>query len=104
MQEEEKHSEGGAQERLLLAHVIFGAGGHEGEYVLGLENFNHDNYIPGDIEVQLKEALGTEWRVENRGSRIEINHRREYGKRDDAVVHSALETVLSGYGYRLERA
>lgn len=89
-------------ERAPVAHIFFGAGGHESEYVLALEEFNANNYIPRDIEAALRTALGEEWRVENRGSRIEIHHRRDYGKRDDAVVHGAVADVLRSLGYRLE--
>lgn len=91
----------GEQEPMREAWVYFGNAGHEGEYVLSLEDFGAHNYIPGDIEMELKKELGTEWAVDNRGSRIEIFHRRPFGARDDEKVHAAIRNVLTQRGYIL---
>jgi hypothetical protein len=89
-------------ERQAAAWVEFGGPGHEWEYVLSFAKFDDKNFIPGDIQNGLKEELGTEWAVDNRGTRIEIVNNKKYGKRDDDAVRGAIKKVLTSHGYFLK--
>jgi hypothetical protein len=49
----------------------YGLAGHEREYVVIIEGFDHNTYIPKSISDELKKAL-PDTTVLNRGSRIEV--------------------------------
>jgi hypothetical protein len=89
------------REKPLSAWIMFGEGGHEGEYVLNLENCDINHFIPLEIESEIKKELGKDWYVDNRGTRIEIVNKKVYGSRDDENVHSAIKKVLIPHGYLL---
>lgn len=73
--------------------ICFGGGGHESEYCLHVAPYDHNDYIPDSISRRL-EALLPDWSVCNRGSRIEIVNRKDYGRRDDEQVLAAVREVI----------
>ena len=77
---------------------------HPGDYALNLEGYgiNDAEHVPQSIADALQEKLGDEWRIGNRGTRLEISHVSEFGKRDDLLVMNAVEQILSQNGYRIE--
>lgn len=78
----------------LGAWTSFGGSGHEGEYLVNLEDCDWNNYIPQNIPQKIQDILGDEWDVSNRGTRLEIMHKREYGKQNDELVYSAIKEAL----------
>jgi len=74
--------------------IIWGGGGHEGEYQVNLPTPGRppidDIRIPERIVVDLQNRLGQSWWVSNRGSRIEINSQPNPGLRDDTFVVNSL--------------
>ena len=79
--------------------INFGVGGHEKEYVVVLEDYGDENYIPSEIEDEIQTALGDEWGVDNRGTRLEIVNKRKFGFQDDSLVVTAVKKLLKGRGY-----
>src|SRR6267142_5482337 len=66
--------------------IVFGENGHEGEYVFTMPYAKSDE-IPSEVVDRLSELLEEAgWEVRNRGSRLEILHAKEFGKRDDETV------------------
>ncbi len=85
------------------ARLTFGGPGHSGEYMLNLDDFDgYKKNIPERICISLREILGNEWDVSNRGSRIEIAFIKEYGKRDDEKILEAISEVI-GNEYEIEK-
>jgi len=72
--------------------LMFGAGGHEREYVLNVAGHSLDEYIPQLLSKKLQSLLPG-FSVDNRGSRIEIVGK-PYGSRDDDTVTAAVKTVF----------
>jgi hypothetical protein len=70
--------------------------GHPGEYIVGVHGANHQpgNYISSYFERLLKQAL-PEFEVSNRGTRIELVHRGDFGRRDDAAVVAAVAAAAA---------
>jgi len=79
------------EQRKKKAYLNFGQPGHEDEYVLHLA----DDDIPYDMADKIKEILGENWQVLDRGTRIEIGHKRKFGLRDDKKVSGAVEQAIS---------
>ena len=51
--------------------------------------------LPPELQERVLDAFkGTEWEVIDRGTRIEIHHTQEYGKRDDAFIRERLRTAF----------
>ena len=98
----ESFNEGEKQEKTLSARVEFGLPGHEEEYVLDLEGFDMDHFIPSEIERDLEKELGKEWSISNRGTRLEIVNNKKYGSRDDEKIRDAISKVLAPRGYILQ--
>ena len=92
----------GSKNEKPLALVEFGVGGHEKEYIVILHDYDLDEYIPGEVEDEIQSALGQEWRVDNRGTRLEIVNNKKFGARDDAVVVTAVKKILAEKGYRFD--
>lgn len=90
------------EQKTFSVWLRFGTPGHEGEYVLNLENHDIEKPIPGSINSELRQELGSEWDVANRGSRIEITNMKKYGHRDDEKVQSAVKKVLEPRGYQMK--
>lgn len=51
------------------------------------------------ISNSIMQALGKDWEISNRGSRIEISSRKRYGLRDDQQVLTAVKNVLEPLGF-----
>ncbi|NQT49734.1 hypothetical protein HQ571_03515 [Candidatus Kuenenbacteria bacterium] len=83
------------------AYISFGGGGHDGEYMLNLEDCDHRSFIPQSLADQISAELGGEWDVSNRGTRIEVYYVDEYGHRDDEKVTAAIRKAL-GSQYDIE--
>ncbi len=79
-----------------------GYGGHQNDYTFNMEGYGLNNFIPDELANEVASALGDEWEVVNRGSRLEISHKTEYGKRDDTHVMDAIETAFNSKGYDLD--
>lgn len=80
-------------------YIRFGTPGHEGEYVINIDGYNFEKYIPTMISNSIMQALGKDWEISNRGSRIEISSRKRYGLRDDQQVLTAVKNVLEPLGF-----
>ena len=78
------------EKRKPKAWLNFGLNGHEKEYVFVMGGID----IPPDVEESIQTELGEEWELMNRGTRIEIRNRQEYGRRDDERVGSACRVAL----------
>lgn len=55
--------------------AAFNTGGHPAEWTINVPGYNHERYIPRTISDQLAGILGSEFHVDNRGSRLEITSR-----------------------------
>ena len=80
-------------ERSFQRWLRWGQPGHEREYCLIFEEFDDRNFIPITFSLELEEKLPG-WSVENRGTRIEICHRSDFGRRQDEEVVGAVRTVV----------
>ncbi len=79
------------------------APGHEGEYLLHLENCDIDHFIPKKISDEIQKELGKDWAVSNRGTRLEITNLKDIGfVRRDEEVYNAVAKVL-GDKYKTEK-
>lgn len=95
------HMESAPKKELYL--VPPGSGGHQYDYQFNIEGYGHDTeYIPESLANELRDALGSEWRVDNRGSRLEISHNTEYAKRDDSHVQEAIARVFDPKKHELK--
>ncbi|OHA13832.1 MAG: hypothetical protein A3G49_04455 [Candidatus Sungbacteria bacterium RIFCSPLOWO2_12_FULL_41_11] len=94
--EKESHFE---KEKKPWAMIEFGVSGHEKEYIVVLENYDEKNYIPSEIEDEIQNALGDDWDVDNRGTRLEIINRKKFGLQDDALVITMVKKILKERGY-----
>lgn len=75
------------------AYLSFGAPGHDFEYVFTVHDETEERNLPAIAHgVQL--ALGADWSVRFRGSRLEITSANGAQLRDDEVVGGALKKVL----------
>lgn len=84
------------------ARISFGVSGHEKEYIVILEDYDHRKYIPSEIEDDIQRELGENWRVDNRGTRLEIVNRKKFGLQNDEIVVIGVKKILSEHGYRFE--
>ncbi len=76
--------------------VQFDKPGHPDEYTIHVDGYGHNTtYIPEHYAGRLQAALGDEWRVENRGSRIEVKCLDPFGSRQDHVILTALDEVFT---------
>jgi hypothetical protein len=86
------------EKRREKTFVAFGENGHENEYIFTMP-YSKTDEIPENIAIALSNLLEAKgWEVLNRGTRLEIKHTKEFGKRDDETIHSAISAVL-GEGY-----
>jgi hypothetical protein len=81
------------------SYLMFGGGGHEGEYVLNVAGHFKDEFIPQLLSNKLQSLLPN-FVVDNRGTRIEIVGK-PYGSRDDDAVSAAVKKV---FGENLDTA
>ncbi len=90
------------------AIIIPGGGGHEQEITLSFADseggpvFDWDNSIPDFVEGLVRSALPETWRIDSRGTRLEIHPSgRFYGGFDDFDV-AAVERVAVELGFKPE--
>jgi hypothetical protein len=82
-----------SQEKVKIrADLSFGLSGHESEYLFIAEI---EGNLPVDIGETIKLELGSDWDVLDRGDRIEIGNKKEYGFRDDQKIMSAFQKAAS---------
>ena len=75
-----------------------GFGGHKYDYTLNLEGYGiNSDFIPESVASLLSEELGDDWRVDNRGTRLEISNTKEHSKRNDDYVSSVVQRVFKEY-------
>ncbi len=96
MERTEHHSEQELQPRKLKAWVEFGLDAHEKEYVFNVEHLAAEKTmdVPSNIIQQLEELIGADWEIIDRGTRVEIRNRKEYGRRDDEIIRKAVEQAI----------
>jgi hypothetical protein len=63
----------GATSPQTTAMVRWGWAGHDREIVINIENYDYENPIPREVETQIVNYLPDTWKIENRGSRIEVH-------------------------------
>jgi len=63
----------GATSEQTTAIVRPGWAGHDREIVVNIEDHDHDNPIPREVEDRIRLYLPDEWKIENRGSRLEVH-------------------------------
>jgi hypothetical protein len=82
------------EKRKEKTFVVLGENGHENEYVFTMPYATSDE-IPYALTSAITERLaGTGWEVLNRGTRLEIRHAKEFGKREDETVTSTIREIL----------
>ncbi len=87
-----ENPESGREKKKVRAELTFGLPGHEWEYVFIVDS---DDFLPSDISETLQDALGEDWEVLDRGTRIEIKNKQKLGLRDDEKVKTILEKVVA---------
>jgi hypothetical protein len=55
------------------ALVQAGPAGHDHEITVTLWDFDHTNQIPEIVELAVRQALPETWKIDNRGTRLEIH-------------------------------
>ena len=83
-----------------LAFIEFGANSHETEYLFTIQadKYSEKEGAPGEWEGKVAELLGDEWRVMDRGARIEIkppNLKRT--PETDARLEEVIKSVIGDY-------
>lgn len=76
-----------------ISFIRFALPGHEGQYVLHVQGYGWDKRIPTELTDQLQAQL-PEWRIDNRGTLVVIEHQGNMGHRDDLRVVPAVEHVF----------
>lgn len=80
-----------------------GLGGHQMDYTLNVEGFNlNSGFIPESFTEEFRQALGENWDVSNRGSRLEFIRKDSDSIRDDDSLIKAIEKVLGPKGYEID--
>lgn len=52
--------------------AAFHTGGHPGEWTINIPGYDHETHIPAAVNDKLAAALGPDFEVCNRGSRLEV--------------------------------
>ena len=93
---------------MSAATIFAGQGGHEHELVVNLEGYGHHGSrgdltaIPEAVEGAIADGLPESWKIDNRGSRLEIHPSgRRYAGWDDLDV-AAVEACLQALGYTVK--
>lgn len=79
------------------ALILAGHPGHEREIVLSIEGYTHRDQIPDLVRAVLAALLPDGWKIENRGTRLELHpsggFAGGYQPADVALVASAAEEI-----------
>lgn len=82
------------EKRKEKVYAVFGESGHENEYVFTMPDAKEQR-IPFQVLESLLDAFEEkEWEVLERGTRVEIRHRRVSGKQADEMITQVLKKVL----------
>ena len=78
----------------------YGRPGHSHEYTVHVIGYNANNYMPRGFDDPIKKALGDDWGVMNRGSRIEISFLGDedgvgWGEPNDELIEPLLERIFN---------
>jgi hypothetical protein len=85
------------------ASIYAGLTGHEGEIVVNIDGYDWDKPIPWGVVEVFEELLPETWKVESRGTRIEVHPAGHYNGGWDAFDVNAVTDVLREMGLRVEK-